>query len=132
MKIIFFIMIFTLIPINISADALKPFTSDGCSLFPDGTFKNNDLWWNCCYEHDLKYWQGGTYQQRLDADKELKICVQNVDEAPIALVMLVGVRIGGTPWLPTYFRWGYGWSYPRFYGELTPSELLQVKDMIEE
>ena len=41
--------------------------------------------------------------------------------------MLAGVRVGGTPFLPTKFRWGYGWPYPRFYGELTTDELQQVK-----
>jgi len=44
---------------------LKPFTTDGCSAFPDGTFKQNELWLSCCVAHDYAYWQGGTYSQRV-------------------------------------------------------------------
>jgi len=42
--------------------------------------------------------------------------------------MLAGVRVGGTPFLPTSFRWGYGRVYPKFYGELTKKELEQIKN----
>ena len=132
MKFLFFLLMFTLSSFKVSGDSLQPFTSDGCSLFPDGTSDEENLWRDCCYEHDLKYWKGGTYQQRREADSALKMCVENVNEAPIALLMLIGVRMGGTPFLPTYFRWGYGWPYPRFYGELTPSELLEVKNLEDE
>jgi len=31
--------------------------------------------------------------------------------------MFVGVRVGGTPYLPISFRWGYGWPYLRRDGE---------------
>jgi hypothetical protein len=41
--------------------------------------------------------------------------------------MLAGVRVGGTPFLPTTFRWGYGWPYPKLYGELSENELEQVR-----
>lgn len=108
------------------ANQLKPFTSDGCSAFPDGTFEQNTLWLNCCVAHDLAYWQGGTYQQRKDADIELKECVAAVGEKQIANLMLAGVRVGGSPFFPTTFRWGYGWPYPKLYGQLTQSELQQV------
>jgi len=47
-------------------------------------------------------------------------------------LMLAGVRVGGTPFLPTEFRWGYGWSYPRFYGELNEDELKQVERLLKE
>ena len=107
---------------------LKPFSSDGCSAFPDGTFEQNQLWLRCCTAHDYAYWKGGSYQQRLDADKALRRCVAAVGEEEIALIMLAGVRVGGSPFFPTTFRWGYGWPYPRFYGELTEQELAQVRE----
>lgn len=110
----------------LQADTLKPFISDGCSAFPDGTIDQKTLWLACCQQHDLDYWQGGTYQQRLASDKQLKQCVIEVGEPTIAALMLAGVRVGGTPYLPTSFRWGYGWSYPRFYGALSIEELAQV------
>ena len=109
------------------ADTLKPFSSDGCSMFPDGTFKQKNLWLKCCQQHDFDYWQGGTVKQRLISDQTLKHCVAQVGEPTIASLMLVGVRVGGTPYLPTHFRWGYGWSYPRPYGALSIEELAQVK-----
>ena len=107
-------------------DELKPFTSDGCSAFPDGTLQQKELWLSCCTAHDLAYWQGGTYQQRLDADLTLNSCVSSIGQKEIALIMLAGVRVGGSPFLPTPFRWGYGWPYPRFYNELNKQELKQV------
>jgi len=115
---------------NLYAEQLKPFTTDGCSMFPDGTYQQNELWLSCCTAHDLAYWQGGTYQQRLIADESLKSCVAKVGQPEIANIMLMGVRAGGTPYLPTSFRWGYGWSYPKLYGELNKEELIQVKQLM--
>ena len=112
------------------SNTLKPFTSDGCSAFPDGTYSQNTLWLSCCEKHDVDYWQGGSYEQRLASDLHLKMCVADVGEPTIAALMLAGVRIGGTPYLPTSFRWGYGWSYPKFYGELTVKEHQQVTKLI--
>lgn len=123
---IVFISTLLLFSATLKADTLKPFTSDGCSAFPDGTFDQKTLWLACCERHDFDYWQGGTYQQRLTSDNRLKNCVSKAGESTIAALMLVGVRVGGTPYLPTSFRWGYGWSYPRFYGELSKGELAQV------
>jgi hypothetical protein len=111
------------------ADELKPFTSDGCSAFPDGTPAQQELWLDCCTAHDLAYWKGGTYQQRLDADLALRRCVAQVNEPEIAALMLVGVRVGGSPAFPTRFRWGYGWSWPRWYGPLSTEEQEQVAQM---
>lgn len=111
------------------ADTLKPFYSDGCSAFPDGTFEQRELWLTCCIQHDYDYWQGGTYQHRLASDQRLKTCVTDVGQPAVAILMLAGVRVGGTPYLPTQFRWGYGWSYPRFYGPLSATELEQVQKL---
>jgi len=113
-----------------NADTLKAFTSDGCSAFPDGTFEQKELWLSCCIQHDLDYWQGGTYQQRLASDQALQSCVAKVGQPEIAALMLAGVRVGGTPYLPTKFRWGYGWSYPRWYGELSEQEQQQVQALM--
>jgi hypothetical protein len=92
----------------VAADTLAPFTSDGCSAFPDGTFEQSELWLACCQKHDYDYWKGGTFDERLASDKALRACVTNVGQPQIALLMLAGVRVGGSPYLPTQFRWGYG------------------------
>lgn len=120
---------FSLVTVFLSAcsSTLAPFASDGCSSFPDGTFKQSELWLGCCTAHDYAYWRGGSYNERLEADKALRMCVADVGEPEIAVLMLAGVRVGGTPFLPTSYRWGYGWSYPKFYGELTDHELARLK-----
>jgi len=111
------------------AGNLKPFQSDGCSSFPDGTLKQKQLWLVCCTEHDKTYWIGGTYQQRVDADEALRACVEEQGEPEIARLMLAGVRVGGTPYFPTTFRWAYGWPYFRGYKALTDEEILEVQSM---
>lgn len=114
----------------LSAQVLLPFASDGCSSFPDGTWAQEQLWLACCEMHDLAYWQGGTFQQRLDADLALEACVAEVGESEIALLMLAGVRVGGSPLFNTPYRWGYGWPYPRWYGELSEAEQREVKQQM--
>ena len=46
-----------------------PFTTDGCSLFPDRALVGRADWCDCCLAHDLAYWRGGTEEQRLTADR---------------------------------------------------------------
>jgi len=108
------------------ASDLKPFTSDGCSAFPDGTLFQQSLWSNCCFSHDLAYWKGGSAIQKNDADLRLKQCVESVGEPEIAKIMLAGVRVGGSPFLNTSFRWGYGWPYGRGYKFLSKPDKLQA------
>ena len=107
---------------------LQPFLSDGCSGFPDGTPWQKDLWLDCCTAHDLAYWKGGTLAERVAADEALEACVAAVGEPGIARLMLTGVRVGGTPYLPTRFRWGYGWPFPRGYRALSEAELQQIRE----
>lgn len=100
---------------------LRPFTTDGCSLFPD-RWGSKD-WCGCCLAHDRVYWRGGTEADRLKADQELRACVASTSgDKGLASLMYVGVRLGGGPYLPTWFRWGYGWTYGRFYQPLQPEE----------
>lgn len=124
-----FLIVFIFLPITVIAAEISPFTSDGCSAFPDGTFEETKLWLMCCKNHDRAYWQGGSYQDRLDADKQLQECVAEVGEPEIASLMLAGVRVGGTPFLPTKFRWGYGWPFLRGYKTLSESELTQIIEL---
>lgn len=105
---------------------LQPFTSDGCSVFPDGTWAETTLWESCCFKHDYDYWKGGTQLERETSDKALQQCVTNLGEAKIAELMLAGVRAGGGPLWPTPYRWGYGWPLGRGYKALSDSEQKQV------
>ena len=81
-----------------------PFTSDGCSMVPDGN------WGACCIEHDLAYWCGGSAEQRREADRGLRECVTDKRSACLGEAMYLGVRVGGIPWQPFPWRWAYGWD----------------------
>lgn len=111
-----------LISFSVTADELQPFTSDGCSLFPDGNLPGNDAWLHCCIAHDQAYWRGGTFQQRLDADYALRDCVVEAGHPEIAEMMLAGVRVGGGPISIAPYRWGYGWTMMRGYRPLSEEE----------
>jgi len=92
--------------------------------------EHQSLWVECCIKHDIAYWQGGTHEERLQADQELEQCVSKVGEPEIARLMLAGVRVGGSPYFPTSYRWGYGWPYPRGYQELTADEKEEVRNKL--
>ncbi|WP_155990840.1 hypothetical protein [Thalassolituus oleivorans] len=69
-------------------------------------------WCDCCFAHDLAYWRGGTEEERLAADQTFKACIlEMTQDKPLAELMYRGVRIGGSAYFPTWYRWGYGWNY---------------------
>lgn len=84
---------------------LATFKTDGCSMFPDGSYRM------CCESHDRAYFSGGSWTARWQADKKLFKCVaatKGFQHKFIAPVMWLGVRVGGLHFLPTSFRWGFG------------------------
>lgn len=103
-----------------------PFASDGCSMFPDRSPDGQRDWCSCCVAHDLAYWRGGTEQERMAADRELRACVGAAASALLARTMHAGVRIGGGPQLPTSFRWGFGWPHGRGYQAVSEQEDAQL------
>lgn len=108
-------------------DTPHPFTTDGCSLFPDRSLISKTDWCGCCVQHDFAYWRGGNAEARLSADKELSACVLRVSgDKALSELMFVGVRSGGGPYYFTPYRWGYGWSYGKSYAELTSEETAQA------
>jgi hypothetical protein len=116
----------------VTQDSLKDFTSDGCSLFPDRNLITEQDWCECCFEHDVLYWQGGTEKERLLADKELNKCVfEKTNDKLLAETIYQGVRFGGSPYFYNWYRWGYGWSYERKYKPLTDDEKNIVKRKLE-
>ena len=118
---------------NSTPGTLKDFTSDGCSLFPDRSLITNKDWCDCCLEHDIAYWQGGTEAQRLKADRSLRDCVlTTTGDSVLAEAMYQGVRFGGSPWFYNWYRWGYGWGYERKYQALTLEEQRLVSDKLVE
>jgi len=79
--------------------------SDGCTLIPDGDFRD------CCVAHDREYFHGGSPKERRAADERLYMCIrkkEGIGHKFIAPFVWFGVRIGGVSFLPTPFRWGFG------------------------
>ncbi|WMW82001.1 hypothetical protein RF679_06865 [Undibacterium cyanobacteriorum] len=106
---------------------LQPFSTDGCSLFPDRAYITRADWCSCCLVHDLAYWRGGTEQERMAADLALKDCVQKSTKNPVlANLMFDGVRLGGGPYFFTSYRWAYGWKVGRAYAPLNADEKAQA------
>ena len=111
---------------------LSNFTSDGCSLFIDGTFENPELWKDCCLKHDIAYWQGGTRAERGAADLAFRKCVEKkTGNRDLAELMYQAVRNGGEPYFPTWYRWGYGWPLGGGYRALTPVEQKMVNQKLD-
>ena len=127
------ILVFTLLACGPAfASDLHDFTSDGCSLFPDGNMKDRALWCDCCLAHDIAYWQGGTKEERKHADEVLRECVlQSTGNKALADMMYNGVRAGGHPAFHTWYRWGYGWKYGKAYAALTEQEKRQVRKKLD-
>jgi hypothetical protein len=67
-------------------------------------------WVQCCVEHDIAYWCGGSAEDRRRADAALRQCVTEKSSACMGTMMYLGVRPGGIPWSPFPWRWAYGWD----------------------
>ena len=114
------------------AERLADFHSDGCSLFPDGTPIQQNLWCECCVAHDIAYWQGGTRKQKQQADQTLRLCVADkTGNEILAETMYYGVALGGSPVFPTWYRWCYGWHYGRGFRKLNRYEKQQVTENLQ-
>jgi len=111
---------------------LADFTSDGCSLFPDGTITDRAKWCGCCLMHDIAYWRGGTEEERKRADAALRDCVlEHTGDKALSETMYLGVRAGGHPVFPAWYRWAYGWPYGRGYNALSDEEREQVRKRLD-
>jgi hypothetical protein len=95
---------------DITTAKQREFITDGCTLLPDSSYEQ------CCTKHDYAYWQGGSNIERKKADKQFYDCLQKtINNKFIPTIVYIGVRIGGTPFLATPWRWGYGWTFGRGY-----------------
>jgi hypothetical protein len=106
-------------------NTLHPFVTDGCTDSPNGLF--GATWTQCCITHDLAYWEGGTSDDKHQADETLKACITGKSGSPLigdtyfAAVDLFGAAFPRASWV-----WGYGWTYFRGFETLGPDELAQV------
>jgi hypothetical protein len=99
------------------------FTSDGCSggmtVIWQFLFNKLPPWNGVCVEHDRAYSRGGTANDRRIADAELLAGVAHNGHPVWAIIMWIAVRIGGHPYFPFSWRWGYRHQYPCRYAERT-------------
>tara|TARA_Y100000768_G_scaffold385945_1_gene373202 strand:+ start:24414 stop:24836 length:423 start_codon:yes stop_codon:yes gene_type:complete len=107
---------------------LKPFKTDYCTLFVDGTPNRPHLWRQCCFEHDLRYWFGGLASDQLKADKRLKQCVSKRAGATMANIMYYAIRAGHNSPVKHETHWGWGWDTNQrdFYQLLSNEEKLYI------
>ena len=106
---------------------LKPFETDGCTLFIDGTPRQPGLWRPCCVEHDLRYWFGGSKEDMDQTDFRLKACVQNVAGEQWARTIYTGVRAGHYSPIKNKFAWNWGWFTKREKSPLTNEEIKIIQ-----
>ena len=131
-RIIIVLLILILPGCNGNKKLISDFESDGCTLFPDSSIMIESDWCDCCFEHDIAYWQGGTEEERLKADEALRDCIKDkTGNESLAKVIYRGVRFGGSPYFYNWYRWGYGWEYDRKYKKLTAEEKKQVEIKLE-
>ena len=80
------------------------------------------------YETRKGYWKGGTVEERDAADLKFRACIlKKTGNEVLAKLMYEGVRAGGSPYFPTWYRWGYGWPKGRGYKALTEEEKALVE-----
>jgi hypothetical protein len=112
---------------------IAAFTTDGCTLSPEQSPLGLHNWRDCCIEHDLAYWKGGSEEERLAADNRLRACILEETENPrLAKAYFEAVQLGGKAQYPTTYRWGYGWNFLRPPGPLTDQERILVDKRLKE
>lgn len=129
MKNLFYVSILSLFSIS-AMGSFSDFTTDGCSMFPDGKLSGTKTEWrHCCVIHDIDYWMGGEIHLKEKSDKDLKACVAHVKGRALGTTMLLGVTIGGAP-SPLSWSWAYGHK-KRSYKKLSTKDKKIIASKLE-
>jgi hypothetical protein len=129
MKWTVLIFIVSTIPLANAQNKLKPFVTDNCTMFVDGTVSNPFLWRDCCVEHDLRYWFGGSSSSQDFSDLQLKSCVTKKSGTFYANLIYYGVRAGHHFPIKHKYVWGWGWLTTREkYTKLMSSEKAIIRE----
>lgn len=111
---------------------LKPFLTDYCTAYAEGTRDQPELWKHCCVEHDLYFWAGGSREDRKETDLRLKHCVEDTGAVEIARLIYAAVTIGGAS--PIRFKtkeWGHAFEKRERYLVLSAEETALVINHLE-
>jgi hypothetical protein len=91
-----------------------PFAPDGCTSFTEGPPQQPRQWAHCCFEHDLRFWAGGSETSRDRADLRLRECVRETGADRTAELMYRAVRAArNLPIRNRAQRWGNAWAEVR-------------------
>lgn len=124
-------MFFFLVSFGALAD-VKPFATDYCTSYPEGTRQQPDLWKHCCVEHDLYFWAGGSLEERKETDLKLKECVEATGAHVQAQLIYTAVAMGTHS--PIRFKtkqWGHSFEGRERYLKLSSQETSELIDFIE-
>ncbi|OUR99542.1 hypothetical protein A9Q84_00550 [Halobacteriovorax marinus] len=106
---------------------LKPFETDLCTFFREGTKEEPNLWAHCCVKHDLSYWVAGDKREQKRADVELRNCVEKVASPFWAKLMYRGIRLGHLSPIKNAYHWGWSWGKKRKkYAVLSSEEQVEA------
>lgn len=106
---------------------MRPFSTDGCTMAPEGTLNRPNLFRPCCIAHDLRFWGGGTEAERDHADLELRACIRKVGGPGWATIFYNAVRAGRlSPWTIESKRWGNAWYELDGYRSLNAEEIQRL------
>lgn len=108
--------------LGFASSELKTFKTDGCTMFFDGTIRRPGVWRPCCFEHDLRYWFGGSKKQQKKSDLILKNCVRRKAGSFWANLMYYGIRAGHFSPIKNKYKWGWGWETPIGFRSLNSEE----------
>lgn len=113
------------LPLLANATEIRPFVTDGCTDYRDGTHENPTLWRSCCIQHDLDLWAGGREDERTGDDLDLRDCVAATGATVQARIIYLGVRLGSySPRKIRGMQWGNAWSETTVRkSALTPDEI---------
>ncbi len=126
-KILLLLTIFSLNSWAMSDPDLKPFATDYCTLYVEGTHEQPNLWRHCCVEHDLYFWAGGSLDDKKATDLRLKECVKKTGANIQAVLIYTAVVIGGHS--PVHIKakqWGNTWENRPRYLSLTETETSEA------
>ena len=125
MKTFFF---FLLISSFAWADDVRPFKTDFCTNFAEGTRDEPALWKHCCLVHDMFFWAGGSKADRDIADLDLRSCITKTGATQIANLMYLGVRAGSlSPIKYPDKQWNNGWKERPTFQALTSKDIDKVE-----
>lgn len=128
MKVIFIVLLSLSAQNVLSAANLRPFETDYCTNYPEGTKKKPDLWKHCCLMHDMFFWSGGTLKDRSNADLDLRSCIEATGAIKQSRIMYAAVRMGSySPLKYPKKKWGNGWDNRTENASLTKEEIKYIE-----